>query len=182
MGFFRQEYWSGLPFPSLGDLPDPGIEPRSPALKAGTLPSELPGKPKRPNQGATKRTLSRIWDRISKNCSYIKEWDVKHILENILCQLKRSVLIWCVPSSMSSLVASQNFPGGSDGKSVWLQRGRTGFDPWVGKIPWRRKWQPTPVLLPGKSHGRKNLEGCSPWGPKESDTTEPFHFTSLSSM
>ena len=73
MGFFRQEYWSGLPFPSLGDLPDPGIEPGSPALKAGTLPSELPGKPKRLNQGATKRTLSRIWDRISKNCSYIKE-------------------------------------------------------------------------------------------------------------
>ena len=43
MGFFRQEYWSGLPFPSLGDLPDPGIEPRSPALQADALPSEPPG-------------------------------------------------------------------------------------------------------------------------------------------
>ena len=45
MGFSRQEYWSGLPFPSPGDLPDPGIEPRSPALQAEALPPEPPGKP-----------------------------------------------------------------------------------------------------------------------------------------
>ena len=45
MGFSRQEYWSGLPFPSPGDLPDPGIEPRSPALEADALTSEPPGKP-----------------------------------------------------------------------------------------------------------------------------------------
>ena len=44
MGFSRQEYWSGLPFPSPGDLPDPGIEPRSPALQADALTSEPPGK------------------------------------------------------------------------------------------------------------------------------------------
>ena len=44
MGFSRQEYWSGLPFPSPGDLPDPGIKPRSPALEADTLTSEPPGK------------------------------------------------------------------------------------------------------------------------------------------
>ena len=45
MEFSRQEYWSGLPFPAPGDLPDLGIEPRSPALRADTLPSEPPGKP-----------------------------------------------------------------------------------------------------------------------------------------
>ena len=45
MGFSRQEYWSGLPFPSSGDLPDPGIEPRSSALQADALPSKPPGKP-----------------------------------------------------------------------------------------------------------------------------------------
>ena len=44
MGFSRQEYWSGLPFPSPGDLPNPGIEPRSPAWYADALPSEPPGK------------------------------------------------------------------------------------------------------------------------------------------
>ena len=48
----------------------------------------------------------------------------------------------------------------------------TGFDSWVGKIPWRRKWQPTPNPLPGKSHGRRSLVGYSPWGRKELDTTE----------
>ena len=52
------------------------------------------------------------------------------------------------------------------------RHGRLGFDPWVRKIPWRRKWQPTPVFLPGESHGQRSLEGYSPWGCKESDTTE----------
>ena len=68
------------------------------------------------------------------------------------------------------------FPGGWDGKSVCLQCGRPGFDPWVRKIPWRRKSQPTPVFLPGKSHGRRSLVGYSPWGCKELDTTERLHF------
>ena len=46
------------------------------------------------------------------------------------------------------------------------------FDPWVGKIPWRKKWKPTPVLLPGKFHGQRSLVGYSPWGHKEADMTE----------
>ena len=49
---------------------------------------------------------------------------------------------------------------------------RHGFDPWVGKNPWRRKWQPTPIFLPGNFHGQRSLAGYSPWGRKESDTTE----------
>ena len=69
-----------------------------------------------------------------------------------------------------------DFPGGSDGKSVCLQCGRPGFSPWVRKIPWRRKWQPTPGFLPGKSHGQRSLVGYSPRGPKESDTTEQLHY------
>ena len=99
MGFSRQEYWSGLPFPSPGDLPDPGIEPRCPALQAGLLSTELPGSPVRRHK-------------------------------------------------------------------------RCGFDPWVGKIPWSRKQQPTTILLPGESHGQRSLLNYSPWGLKESDTTE----------
>ena len=46
------------------------------------------------------------------------------------------------------------------------------FSPRVGRIPWRRAWQPTPGFSPGESHGQRSLEGCSPWGGKESDTTE----------
>ena len=49
---------------------------------------------------------------------------------------------------------------------------RRGFDPWVRKIPWSRKWQPTLVFLPGKFHGQRSLEGCSPWGQKESHMTK----------
>ena len=49
---------------------------------------------------------------------------------------------------------------------------RHGFDPWVGKIPRRRAWKPTPVLLPGESCGQRSLVGYSPWGRKEMDTTE----------
>ena len=52
------------------------------------------------------------------------------------------------------------------------RRKRCRFDPWVWKIPWRRKCQPTPVFLLGESHGQKNLAGYSPWGHKELDTTE----------
>ena len=68
-----------------------------------------------------------------------------------------------------------SFPGGSDGKESACNAGDPGFDPWVGKIPWRRKWQATPVLLPKKSHGQRSLVGYSPWGRKESDTTERLH-------
>ena len=54
---------------------------------------------------------------------------------------------------------------------------RRRFSPWVGTIPWRRKWQPTPSILAWKSHGWRSLVGSSPWGCKESDTTERLHFT-----
>ena len=64
-------------------------------------------------------------------------------------------------------------------ESVCLQCRRPRFKPWVGKIPWRRKWQPTLGLLPGKSHGQRSLVDYSPRGCKESDTTEQLHFTSL---
>ena len=67
------------------------------------------------------------------------------------------------------------FPGGSDGKASARDAGDLEFDPWVGKIPWRRKWQPTPVFLPRKSHGQRTLVGCSSWDYKESDVTERLH-------
>ena len=55
-----------------------------------------------------------------------------------------------------------------------------GFNHWVRKIPWRRKWQATPVLLPGKSHGQRSLVRYSPWDCKDSDMTERLHFHFLS--
>ena len=61
-------------------------------------------------------------------------------------------------------------------QSTCLQCGRPRFDPSVRKILWRRKWQATPVLLPGKSHGQRSMVGYSPWGRKELDIPEQLHF------
>ena len=61
------------------------------------------------------------------------------------------------------------------GKEPACQYRRHGFSPWVRKIPWRRQWQPTPVFLPGESHGPGCLMGYSSWGRKELDTTEHTH-------
>ena len=55
---------------------------------------------------------------------------------------------------------------------------RWGFSPWAGKIPWSRKWQPTPVFLPGKFHGQRSLVGYNPWGRTESDMTAHTVFIS----
>ena len=65
------------------------------------------------------------------------------------------------------------FPDGSSGKEPTCQCRRHKIQfPWVGKIPWKKAWQPTLVFLPGESHGQRSLVGCSPWGHKELDTTE----------
>ena len=89
-----------------------------------------------------------------------------YILEGLF-HMKASIL-----NSISTLLG----PSLAEVKSVCLECGRPGFSPWVGKIPWRRKWQPTPVLLLGESHGGRSLVGYSLWGCKESDTTERLHF------
>ena len=83
-------------------------------------------------------------------------------------------------SSLSGLASCsggwQGFPGGSEVKvSVW-NAGDLGLIPGSGRSPWRRKWQPTPVLLPGESHGGRSLVGYSRWDLKESDTTKRLHF------
>ena len=75
------------------------------------------------------------------------------------------------------------FPGGASGKEPVCQSRRLkryGFNAWVQKVLWRRKWQPTPVFLPGKSHDKRRLVHYSPWGCKESDMTE--HLSMQSSL
>ena len=71
-------------------------------------------------------------------------------------------------------MSTTGFPGDSTVKNLACpcrRRKRCRFDPWIRKIPWNRKWQPTPVFLPGKSHGQRSLAGCRPRGREESDTT-----------
>ena len=63
-------------------------------------------------------------------------------------------------------MTNDRLPEWFSGKESTCQCRKRGFPPWVGKIPWRKKWQPTGGFLPGKSHGQRNLAGCSLWGYK----------------
>ena len=76
---------------------------------------------------------------------------------------------------MGLCMKAWSFPGGTNGKEAAYQckrEKRDSFDPWVEEIPWRRKWQLTPVFLPRESHGERSLEGYSPWGCRELDMTK----------
>ena len=136
MGFSRQEYWSGLPFPSPGDLPNPGLEPG------------LPGSRSRTREVLVFARFSSS-PSLGLSCSYDFE-------------------------------LADSFPGGSSGKRKKkkntcqcrrCKRHRFHHSR-VRKIPWRRAWQPTPVFLPGESHGQRSLAGYSPGSHRESDMTE----------
>ena len=91
-----------------------------------------------------------------------------------------------LPGSLSSAFKAfqpigLGFPGGASGQESTCQCRQHRFDPWVRKIPWRREWSPTPVFLPGELHGKRSLEGYSPWGRKIvrqdwATNTSIFHF------
>ena len=76
------------------------------------------------------------------------------------------VTVWTEPWSQLLGGAVVKNPPGNAGDA------RDRLNPWVWKISWRRKWQPTPVFLPGEFYGQRSLADCSPWGHKELDTTE----------
>ena len=101
--------------------------------------------------------------------SFRINWFHLEVLKSLLWQL----------SSKASILWHLTFPGGSDGKESACNADRPGFNPWVGKIPWRREWQPPPVFLPGEFCGQNNLLGYSPWGWKELDATEWLTFSLL---
>ena len=91
-------------------------------------------------------------------------------------------LFHSTPPALGLLVTQvpKDFPGGSGGKASVYNEGDLGSIPGLGRFPWKRKWLSIPVLSPGKSHGQRSLVGYSPWGCKESDTTERLQFPFLS--
>ena len=113
-----------------------------------------------------------------------------HILRRVMAQRQKTQFL---PSRARSwLSASRDKSSGHHGISDWKQEPswgslemllaaapRPGFDPWVGKIPWKREWQPTSVIWSEKSHGKRSLEGYRPWGHQESDTTEQLSIHTL---
>ena len=92
-----------------------------------------------------------------------------------LYQLNTLLMYILIMLTISIVNIKTGFPSGSVVKNqlahAW-DAGDVGSDPWVRKIFWKRKQQPTPVFLPGKSHGQRSLVGYSPWGHKVSDTAE----------
>ena len=95
----------------------------------------------------------------------IFESDSLKIQREECCQKITFLSILVLPSSEHPRCVSAK-------KKSTRQCKRQRFDPWGGKIPWRREWLPTPVFLPGESHRQRSLAGYSPWGHTESDTTE----------
>ena len=91
-------------------------------------------------------------------------WATFHgFVESTLLSGNRSTMLF--PTESLQYTVTRTKSGGARGKEPACQCRRCkrrGFDPWVGKIPWRRRWQPTPVFLPGEYHGQKHLVGYSP--------------------
>ena len=100
---------------------------------------------------------------------YFPWWVVRHtgsevwlsLFQCLLCQLQ-ATYSFCVSDPPSRIL----------GKKKYRRLKRCGFNAWVRKIPWRRKWQLAPEFLPGKFHGQRSLVGYSSWGGKESDMTD----------
>ena len=127
------------------------------------------------------------------------QWSLQHLYRSRF-HLKKSLFLWALKfydeiAEIEShrwapllilvlllfLPICRGFCSGSAVKNRLQYRSlrRHGLDPWVGKIPWRRAWQPTPVFLPGESHGQWSLVGYSPWGGKGLDMTEATSHTQL---
>ena len=119
------------------------------------------------------------------SCFFDDPVDVGNLISGSSAFSKTSLNIWKFTVDVLLKAGLENFEyyftstcnGGSDSKASVYNAGDQGLSPGLGRISWRRKWQSTPVLLPGKSHEQKSLVGYSPWGRKESDTTERLHFT-----
>ena len=116
-------------------------------------------------------SLRSGWWHILKSCSRLGWWRGSR---------GNSLVVQCLGLHTSTAVApvwalvgeQSGLPRWLSGWRICLQCRRCTFDPWVREISWRKKWQPTPVFLPGESHRQRSLVGYSPWGCKESDTTE----------
>ena len=104
----------------------------------------------------------REWNRLQYSC-----W------ENPMgSQIRHS---WATYTTTTAIMIKEGFPrwcSGEESASQCRRHKRHGFDSWVRKIPWRRKWQPPRIFLLGKSHAQRSLGGCNPWGRKESDMLE----------
>ena len=156
-----------MPCPPPGDLRDPGTKPTSLALAGRFFTTEPPGKP--------------IYVSTCLLPASHLQLSLSHLLT--ICQ-SRYVSSTCLFSSYHLCVNKSIYLSLVISAHLSFTRQHICYlfiSPSINflsiiYLPWRRKWQPTPVLLPGKSHGRRSLISYSPWGHKESATTERLHF------
>ena len=118
--FSRHEYWSGLPFPSPGDLPDPGVEPGSPALQADSLPSEPPGKP---HILCPACLLKSICSTCNPQCGGRRRWDLCEVI-----RIRRGHEDWAPSMELVSLYGAPS-PPGEDMVKRWNLQPKTGSLP-----------------------------------------------------
>ena len=83
--------------------------------------------------------------------------------------------VWVQIIDLGGILGSPDGLGCKESTHQCRRHRRCGFDPWVGKIPWRRTWQPTPIFLPGEFHGQRSWVGYSSWSHKEFDMTKLVH-------
>ena len=118
--------------------------------------------------------LSHPYMTTGKTIALTRWTFVGKVMSLFLNMLSRLVITF-LPRNKHLLISSislcKGFPGGKMVKSLPSLWG-TWVQSWAGKVSWRRKWQPTSVFLPGKSHGQRSLSGYSPWGRRESNVTE----------
>ena len=167
MGFPRQEHWGGLPFPSPGDLPDPGIEPSSPASAGEFFTTEPPESQALITVSKCLVALASFFPGTTGRSGEEKGNPLQYsCLENPRDRGAWWTAIYGVAQSqtwlkrLSSSIFFIGLPRWCSGKESACQckrHRRWGLGPWVGKIPWRRKWQPTPVFLPRESRGQRSL-------------------------
>ena len=89
-----------------------------------------------------------------------------------LSKLNTFILPKFIKSQVKFMLGLPRWLNGKESTCQCRRHRKLGFYPWFGKIPWRTEWQPTPVFSPRKFHGHRSLAGYSPWGLRESDTTE----------
>ena len=166
LGFLAEQKWERGPLQCLGRYPSHEMGTSECSIQKGTQHSSsisLEGDLNSPATFHSPVLSSGTLQPYSACC----------ISSNTPCSfLPQTLLWWDHPSSLlfwwtlvhSLCLSLDGLPWWLRGKESTCQCRRYGFDPWVVKIPWRRKWQPTPVFLPGKSHRQRSLVGYSPWG------------------
>ena len=127
-----------------------------------------------------KHLRARVWDcktgEEAGSCSSCLRPSQDDNTKTYLVSTCRSM----IPPRVKTVSALSSISSGASGEERTCRCRRQELDPWARKVPWKRDWQPTPVLLPGEAHGQRSLAGYSLWGRKESDTTQQLRIYALS--